>query len=519
MRRQKKKQNGTGAICSALKRFLHPRKDVAGRYPNAVANERLPGLLAIRREEKSVNRAMKLCIVFRHDDFPNIEIYCAERYAAVVTEGSAADYFDQIEGDTVDGEGGEDNDLQELPTIRNSDIADSIARLRSEGYGVDDDNDPAPENLPNEAVTSEPSMYGEWNSTPNICHRTTAGLFKDDPKMKVEVMTNGNVPSYMDWFMVCLPAPYIKNVILFQTNASEEGEEITEGEFLVYIGLWLLMATTASGCDRRSYWENSPINEWKGAPFRLNKYMSWGRFDFITQHLTFTDIDPPSYADRFHEVRQMIDAFNEHMEIVFSPSWISCLDESISIWTSKWTCPGWMYVPRKPHPMGNEYHSICCGICGVMFAIELVEGKDHPKQRPAPKYNEEGKTASLLLRLCSGIFNTGKVVILDSGFCVLKAIIALKKKGVYASALIKKRRYWPRYIKGDAIKAHFEDEVVGVSKRLPGVLDGEKFDIFCLKEPDYVMSLMSTYGSLNTREEQRMSVREVNEEKIEFRYT
>ena len=36
--------------------------------------------------------------------------------------------------------------------------------------------------------------------------------------------------------------------------------------------------------------------------------------------------------------------------------------------------PGFMYVPRKPHPKRNEYHSICCSISGIMFGIELVEG-------------------------------------------------------------------------------------------------------------------------------------------------
>ena len=40
---------------------------------------------------------------------------------------------------------------------------------------------------------------------------------------------------------------------------------------------------------------------------------------------------------------------------------------------------------------------------------------------------------------------------LDSGFCVLKGIAELKKKGVFAAALIKKRRYWPKFIDGDAI--------------------------------------------------------------------
>ena len=84
--------------------------------------------------------------------------------------------------------------------------------------------------------------------------------------------------------------------------------------------------------------------------------------------------------------------------------------------------------------------------------MEMVEGKDRPKERAVdPNDKEVGKTGALLLRLTKSIFTTGKVVILDSGFCVLRAIIELRKKGVFASALIKKRKYWPKYVPGEAI--------------------------------------------------------------------
>ena len=41
----------------------------------------------------------------------------------------------------------------------------------------------------------------------------------------------------------------------------------------------------------------------------------------------------------------------------------------------------------------------------------------------------------------------------------------------------------------------------------PGKINGVKFDLFCLKEPDYVMKLMSTYVSLHTHPNQKESVR------------
>ena len=65
-----------------------------------------------------------------------------------------------------------------------------------------------------------------------------------------------------------------------------------------------------------------------------------------------------------------------------------------------------------------------------MFKVEMVEGKERPKELPSDLQNK--RTIGLLVRLCSDLYHRGKVVILDSGFCVLEAIIKLKKEGVYA---------------------------------------------------------------------------------------
>ena len=71
-----------------------------------------------------------------------------------------------------------------------------------------------------------------------------------------------------------------------------------------------------------------------------------------------------------------------------------------------------------------------------MWGIELVEGKDSPRDRPKdPNDAAIGKTGALLLRMLKPIFGTAKVVILDSGFCVLKALLKLRENGVFASAV------------------------------------------------------------------------------------
>ena len=100
----------------------------------------------------------------------------------------------------------------------------------------------------------------------------------------------------------------------------------------------------------------------------------------------------------------------------------------------------------------------------------------------------------LLLQMLFPIFHLGFVVILNSGSCVLKGIVELRKKGVFTSALIKKRGYWLKYIRGDKGKEHFNNKEVGDADSWGGKLEDVSFHVFAMKEPDDVMSLMSTYG-------------------------
>ena len=75
------------------------------------------------------------------------------------------------------------------------------------------------------------------------------------------------------------------------------------------------------------------------------------------------------------------------------------------------------------------------------FFVELVEGQDRPRQLGGEKYNNiGGKTVGLLLRMTENIWHSGRVVVLDSGFCVLLALIEIKKKGLFAAAVIKKKK-------------------------------------------------------------------------------
>ena len=152
-----------------------------------------------------------------------------------------------------------------------------------------------------------------------------------------------------------------------------------------------------------------------------------------------------------------------------------------------------------------------------MFQIQLCEGKDRPRQLPSPPQNQ--KTSQLLLDLCTSLYGSGKIVVLDSGFSVLKGLIALKKLGVFAHAVAKKRRYWPKYVPGEEIDRRMEGRPVGATDALKGQLEGEPYNIFVMKEPDYCMKLMSTYGGLTTLPEEPDVTRVENGEKKIFKYT
>ena len=334
------------------------------------------------------------------------------------------------------------------------------------------------------------------------------------------VSADASMHTALGFFFHFLPLEFFKTTILQATNETLS-DPLTWDEFLRFMSILLLFATT-QGVPRRMFWSNDLPDIFSGAPFRLHAYMSRRRFETILKHLKFTTKSPPAYKDPFHPVDNLIDAFNKHSAACFSPSWVSCLDESMSVWTNMWTCPGWMFVPQKPHPMGNEYHSICCGVSGIMYAIEIVKGKDRPRELAPEKFSEHGKTTGLLLRLTESIHHSGRVVIMDSGFCVLQALVKLASHGVYSSAVIKKRRYWPKYIDGRAIDPRFDLKEIGVTDSLPGTLDGVNFKVFCMKEEDYVMKLMATYGALRPIDEgvtnRSVTRRSGRVEKVTFKY-
>ena len=97
-----------------------------------------------------------------------------------------------------------------------------------------------------------------------------------------------NTHKLLDWFVYLCPMGYIKETLMSATNVAIEGNSVTLGEYFKYFGIWLLMATFITSCDRISWFNNYyQLSMWVGDPFGLVHYITGNHFDKITSDLRF----------------------------------------------------------------------------------------------------------------------------------------------------------------------------------------------------------------------------------------
>ena len=78
-----------------------------------------------------------------------------------------------------------------------------------------------------------------------------------------------------------------------------------------------------------------------------------------------------------------------------------------------------------------------------------------------------------MMRINKPMFVTDNSMLMESGFCVLKGVVVMLVHGVYGTTVVKKKRYWPKYYKGDAIESCFRDKKVGGVYAVCGDMDGQ----------------------------------------------
>ena len=377
----KKKLAGIGAAGSGKARFFCPREHICAQWPNEHQRIRLAGVLIVGKGMHKVNRREQLCYECRIPEIDNGVIFHITCKNFKVEVDGATPFEDEVvvrvpttpqptaQATAAAGDRTSVHDV--APNVRGV-LAEEIAELRQQGIEVDDDNEPAPENA-QPAPRSTVPVVGLW-VTPTTCPRRADTNCRQSRGMwKTATWAQIREKDELQLFRMCFPEQWVEEVLIPSTNKILKEEDIDLQEFYIFLGCHFFMACFEGVSDRQDWWSSKPVRFEEGAPFRLNKYMSLRRFTAITAAVRYTNHPPPAtFVDRFHEVRQMIDAFNTHYLENYTPSWLSCLDESMNSWLDKY-CPGFMTVPRKPHPLGNEYHSIADGDAGkpVMWRIKI----------------------------------------------------------------------------------------------------------------------------------------------------
>ncbi len=122
--------------------------------------------------------------------------------------------------------------------------------------------------------------------------------------------------------------------------------------------------------------------------------------------------------------------------------------------------------------------------------------------------------------MSQNLWNTIKVVTMDSSLSVSKGILTMREKGMFDQALIKPRgRGWPVLVPG---KYNFSNKEIGYCETLKQVVNGLKFITHCQKEENYVTKIMSCHGVLNEVEDHEtlhsVTIADGSNSTIRFKY-
>ena len=235
--------------------------------------------------------------MFRHEDFGGQLVWALQRYIQVDIEGPEQSFFEEEtqEPPTAPEEGtNQHNEPSQATDPANADASNTIPNNAEELHPliqevlnrggnnmdnddiisvmaaapmIDDDNQPAPENLPSteDSNGATDDIMGQWTHS-GICDRKAAIQRNAKPELIFWTLSLTN-PSNLNLFEGLFFSSFIKTTILPQTNQNlPHGEKpILYGEFLCWIGLWMLMGTIV-GPQRQEFWATSPINAFHGAP-------------------------------------------------------------------------------------------------------------------------------------------------------------------------------------------------------------------------------------------------------------
>ncbi|CAG8652452.1 15302_t:CDS:2, partial [Cetraspora pellucida] len=233
-----------------------------------------------------------------------------------------------------------------------------------------------------------------------------------------------NLASPYTIFHRYLPINYIEQNVIKSINLCGRKNlnwvDININEYMTWLGLWVLMSIIPMS-NRRFYWKTQDTHPL--LLFNFQRWMSILRFEQIVSHYTLimpNELEISDSSDPLFSVHSFINAFNTNLDEAVIPGSMLCIEESMNSWLgTKNKIPGHRKIPRKPHPVGQEWKTLADGLTNIIIQLEPCKDKEIEKN------------------------NSGHTVIGDSWFSSPKLCIALMQSGLYSIFHIKKRRGWP----------------------------------------------------------------------------
>ena len=187
-----------------------------------------------------------------------------------------------------------------------------------------------------------------------------------------------------DYFMACFPREQLKAMVeLTSAVLKLKGKKVlTYGELLKWFGINIAMTLVEFG-DRSALWEGKHECKFVQPQQFGTTGMSRDRYEDILRYLLWSfqpDERPDGMSSetyRWMLVQDFVDRYNDHRKNHFTPSFLICVDESMSRWYGMgghWInagLPCYIAFDRKPED-GCEIQNSACGYSGIMLRLKLV---------------------------------------------------------------------------------------------------------------------------------------------------
>lgn len=176
---RRKKRLGIGAKCSVLYKYLHPTDIIKATVPNYGDKDRLDDLVAVKQDFVTRDGRTFKAVFFASATFPDeTGLYASVKYLKLKQEGHPDGFFDADDAPSAPAaaavaateEPDEEEEIDQSVFFA-ANTTEDIALVQNQGLNVDDDNAPAPENIPTANAPAQandglyPGQSWGWDGT------------------------------------------------------------------------------------------------------------------------------------------------------------------------------------------------------------------------------------------------------------------------------------------------------------------------------------------------------------------